>query len=296
MNTVPPWLKKRIILDRAFFETKKIISDCAVNTVCASSMCPNLNECFSRKKATFMILGKVCTRACAFCSVTKGAPEPVDAEEPARIADCARRLGLRYVIVTSVTRDDITDGGAAQYARTIESIRLVSKEVIIEFLVPDFAGQKKSIESVTRTGADVIGHNIETVERLYPIVRKGASYKRSLDLLRSVKEIGPGQATKSGIMVGLGETEEEIIKTMKDLRSASCDMLTIGQYLRPGKENYPVHRFVTPEEFASYKRIAEQLGFKHISSGPFVRSSYFAEEGFKKMEVLNDKYYTPHPC
>lgn len=296
MNAVPPWLKKRLVLDGAFLETKKAISDCSVNTVCESSACPNLNECFSAKKATFMILGRLCTRTCAFCSVAKGIPENVDAGEPGRIADCAKRLGLRYVIVTSVTRDDLADGGAGQYIRVVKSVRAVIKEAVIELLVPDFAGQKKSVESVAGAGADIIGHNIETVERLYSVVRKGADYQRSLCLLRYVKEIDHSRLTKSGIMVGLGETEEEVIKAMRDLRAVSCDMLTIGQYLRPSKENYPIHRFVAPEEFAKYKIIAGQLGFKHISSGPFVRSSYFAESNFKKTEVSDGKYHTTVAC
>ncbi len=292
MNTLPPWLKKRINLGKEFFETRTVISDHSVNTVCQSSMCPNINECFSKKKATFMILGRVCTRGCTFCSVKKGSPEAVDAGEPVRIADCVEHLGLKYVIITSVTRDDLTDGGAAHYVRTVESVRSSCGEVVIELLMPDFDGNEKSIESVAAAVPDVMGHNIETVERLYPVVRREADYIRSLWLLKLIKKINPYQLTKSGMMVGLGETEEEIIKTMKDLRDAFCDILTIGQYLRPTIENHPVAGFITPEKFAEYKEIAEDMGFRHISSGPFVRSSYLAEEEFKKMEVLNGEHYT----
>jgi lipoic acid synthetase len=295
MNIVPQWLKKRVVISDAFFETKKILADSLVNTVCESSLCPNSSECFSRKFATFLILGKVCTRACGFCSVTKGSAQPVDTKEPQRIADCVQRLGLRYVIVTSVTRDDLEDGGSGQFVKVSESVKRASKDIVLELLIPDFAGKEKSIDAIARTRADIVAHNIETIERLYPAARSGAGYHRSLDLLKTIKNINPGQLTKSAILAGLGETEEELIETMADLRYAGCDILTIGQYLRPGKENAPVDRFVTPEEFARYKKEGRKLGFKFVSSGPFVRSSYMAEENFKK-EILHDNSYAAASC
>lgn len=231
-----------------------------------------------------MILGKSCTRSCAFCSVTKGVGEAVDIDEPNHISECVKRLGLKYIIITSVTRDDLEDGGAEQFVRTIESIKRVSKEAVIELLIPDFAGRRESLEVVVASGADIIGHNIETVKRLYPAVKNGAGYSRSMDVLRFIKESNPNQITKSALLVGMGETGEEVVKTMQDLRMAGCDILTIGQYLSPSKYHYQVQKFVTPDEFAKYKRIGQKFGFRHVRSGPFVRSSYFAEEDFRKME------------
>ena len=280
MNTVPQWLKKRITVNEAFFETKKALADFWVNTVCEDSLCPNLNECFSKKFATFMILGKSCTRACGFCSVAKGRTEQVDMEETGRIADCVKRLGLKYVIVTSVTRDDLEGGGAGQFIRAVGSIKRVSKNIVIELLIPDFGGEEETIGAIAMSGADIIGHNIETIKRLYPAVRSGADYERSLRVLETIKYFNPGQLTKSAILLGLGETEGEVVLTMKDIRSAGCDILTIGQYLRPGRDNIPVKRFVTPEEFERYKVIGGRIGFKNVNSGPFVRSSYCAEENY----------------
>ncbi len=288
----PPWIKKRLTVSSVFFETKKAIADYSVNTVCESAMCPNISECFSAKKATFMILGKNCTRACKFCSVEKGEPGRVDPKEPERIAGCVRRMGLKYVIITSVTRDDLEDGGAGQFVRSSEAIRNISEDIVIELLIPDLAGDKRSIKTVTQERADVIGHNIETVKRLYPQVRPGADYYRSLNVLKEIKELDPDQLTKSALIAGMGETEEDLIKTMQDLRAAGCDILTIGQYLRPGEGNYPVKKFVAPEEFEKYKHIGEDLGFRSVSSGPFVRSSYRAEEEYKKIkeEIYGERY------
>lgn len=291
MHSVPQWLKKDLVTSEAFFETKKALAELSINTVCESSRCPNLNECFSRKFATFMILGNACTRSCAFCSAGKsGRIEPPDAGESERITDCVKRLGLKYIIITSVTRDDLDDGGAGQFAKVVRSIRRELRDIAIELLIPDFAGNKDSIKAVVSCGADITGHNIETAKRLYPVVRKSADYSRSLDILRSAKDINPKMRTKSAILAGLGETEEEIVQTMKDLRKVNCDILTIGQYLRPSKENHPMDRFATPEEFARLKNIGKELGFKAVRSGPFVRSSYLAEESFK--EVINDRCYT----
>lgn len=290
MNFTPQWLKKRIVVNEEFFNTKKALSDLSVDTVCESSRCPNLNECFSRKFVTFMILGSVCTRTCAFCSVDKGNTSPVDCQEPARIRDCVSRLGLKYVIITSVTRDDLADGGAGQFVKVVECIKHGLRNVVIELLIPDFAGNADSVKTVALSGADIIGHNIETIRRLYPAVRNGAGYSRSLGILKSIKEISPGTLTKSAILVGLGEKEEEVVEAMRDLRNADCDILTIGQYLRPSQNHYPAARFVTPEEFQRFIKHGKDMGFKNMSAGPFVRSSYMAEENFK--EVSHDKCYS----
>lgn len=289
---VPQWLKKRVVVNSFFFETKKALADFSVNTVCESSMCPNQTECFSKRFAAFMILGKVCTRSCGFCSVEKGGTDPIDTEEPARIAGCVERLGLRHVVLTSVARDDISDGGASQFVRTAESVRRVSKDIVIELLVPDFGAKKASIETIVMSGADIIGHNIETVRRLHPVVRSRADYSRSLGILKMIKELKREQLTKSAILVGLGEKQEEVVEAMKDLRAGDCDMLTIGQYLMPGKENLPAARFVPPEEFEEYKSIGVALGFKNVNSAPFARSSYFAEENFKilKGDTYDKRY------
>lgn len=289
MITAPQWLKKRIIVNEAFFDTRKVLSDLSINTVCESSRCPNLGECFSRNFVTFMILGKVCTRACSFCSVRRGGIEPVDIKEPDRIADCVKRLNLKYVIVTSVTRDDLDDGGAAQFIKTVDCVRRSSQHVTLELLIPDFIGNKNAVKSIALCGADIIGHNIETAQRLYPFVRKDADYLRSLGILKFIKDANPKVFTKSAILAGLGEGEEEVMGTMRDLREAGCDILTIGQYLRPSQDNHPIDRFVTPEEFTKYKRIGEEMGFTSVSSGPFVRSSYRAEDNYKEQY---DKYYT----
>lgn len=284
-ENLPPWLKKRLLNSEAILEMKAILSEASVGTVCESALCPNLNECFSEKKATFLILGPACTRHCGFCSVRKGRPSVSDPDEPARIADVVKKLGLEYVVVTSVTRDDLPDGGANQFVRTIELIRRSAGSVKIEVLVPDFSGLKRPVEGIVKAMPDIFGHNIETVRRLYPMVRHGSGYARSLSLLRMAKDIATRQITKSGLMVGLGEGPTEIFGTMSDIREAGCDILTIGQYLRPSPENIPIARFVKPAEFDEYKRIGEGMGFGHVSSGPFVRSSYNAEAMYKNMEV-----------
>ena len=290
MNSLPQWLKKRITVNEAFLDTKRALSEFSINTVCESSRCPNISECFSSRSVTFMILGTRCTRSCAFCSVKNGIhPEAIDTGEPERIADCVKRLGSGYVIVTSVTRDDLDDGGAGQFVRVVEAIRRLPGGVKIELLIPDLAGDPDSIKAVAVSGADIIGHNVETVGRLYPFVRKEADYSRSLDVLRSIKEASPSTFTKSAILAGLGETRDEVLEVMIDLRKVDCDILTIGQYLRPSKENYPVDRFVPPEEFESLKTIGEELGFKSVNSGTFVRSSYLAEAVYANLEVANDK-------
>lgn len=280
-ENTPYWLKKRLSLSTDVFETKKILSGYSVNTVCESSLCPNLNECFSRRFATFLILGKVCTRSCGFCSVEKLAlPTPVDPDEPERICLAAKELGLRHVIITSVTRDDLADGGAAQFVKSIEAAKRISKRIKIEVLVPDFGANMKSVKTVVKAGPDIFSHNIETVKRLYPVVRPVSDYRRSLRVLSYAKEISSDITTKSSILVGLGEQRQEVIETMEDLNTAGCSIVTLGQYLRPGRENLPVRKFITPEEFENYKKIGERMGFKHVLAGPFVRSSYMADKIF----------------
>lgn len=276
-DNFPAWLKKRLTVNQDLFETKEILLALKVNTVCESSLCPNLNECFSRRFATFLILGNACTRSCGFCSVSKDAPKAVDPDEPARISEAVKRLGLKYAVITSVTRDDLADGGAGQFVKVVEQIKNFSSSIKIEVLIPDFKGEGYLAERVVRAGPDIVGHNIETVKRLYPNVRPGADYKRSLALLRIIRSWDAGKIIKSGIMLGLGETEDEVIGALDDIRSTGCDIVTIGQYLRPGQENLPVKRFVAPQEFMRYKYIGEEIGFKYVASGPFVRSSYFAD-------------------
>lgn len=287
MSRPPAWLKKRLVSSDEIFATKNALSQGEVRTVCESSLCPNLNECFSKRCATFLILGPRCTRTCGFCAITKGAPEGVDLYEPDRIRKTVEQLGLRYVVITSVTRDDLPDGGAGQFVRVIDELRRLNPAVSIEVLVPDFGLDERAIGAVAAAKPDIFGHNIETAERLYPLVRRGAGYRRSLQLLNHTKELNPKQITKSGIMVGLGESDEEIAQTMRDIRLSGCDILTIGQYMRPRQANLPVSRFVTPEKFEEYKRLGGHLGFSHVSAGPFVRSSYHAEEMFSAVSLKN---------
>ena len=284
-----PWLKKRLMTTNRPYETDGALLAAGVNTVCKAGLCPNLNECFAKKHVTFLILGNACTRSCGFCSVEKSDPLRVDDEEPYRVLETVKTLGLSYVVITSVTRDDLEDGGAEQFAKTARLIKGFSKEIGIEVLVPDFKGNRDSIEKALAGCPDVFAHNIETVRRLYGVVRNAADYARSLGVLKIAKELQPGQITKSGIMLGLGETEAEIIDTLSDLRAAGCDILTMGQYLRPGPDNIPVKRFVEPSEFERYRTIAEGLGFKAVASGPFVRSSYLAEETYKKLRRPYDR-------
>ena len=261
-----------------------------LQTVCQSAHCPNIGECFAHGTATFMVLGRVCTRRCRFCAVGHGRPEPVDSGEPARVAEAAVALGLRHVVVTSVTRDDLADEGSGQFAATIEAIGAAS-DATIEVLVPDFHGRVECLERVLAARPDVFNHNVETVPRLYPRVRPEADYRRSLGVLRYAHDHGDA-ATKSGLMVGLGESHDEVCQVMADLRAAGCDALTMGQYLRPSESHLEVERFVTPEEFDTYREEAEGLGFAAVAAGPFVRSSYHAEALLDSltsaMEVLRE--------
>jgi lipoic acid synthetase len=256
---------------RAFLESLN------VNTICIEAVCPNIGDCWGRKVMTFMILGDRCTRGCRFCAVKRGKPLPPSSDEPRAIAEAVKALGLRYVVLTSVTRDDLPDGGASQFKKTVEAIREEVRGCKVEVLVPDFMGKRESIKEVLEASPEVFGHNIETVRRLYPMVRVGADYERSLEVLRLAKEISPDIVTKSGIMVGLGEGLDEIEETMRDLRDVGCDLLTIGQYLSPSPRNLPVVRYYTPDDFLLLKEMGERMGFLRVSSGPLVRSSYMAD-------------------
>ncbi len=278
----PHWLKKRIPPYQDVLKVKTLLDKGGLHTVCEEARCPNLGECFSRGTATFLILGDVCTRDCGFCAVRHGVPLPPEEEEPGRIARAVSEMGVRYAVITSVTRDDMPDGGASFFARTIEAIRQEDQEIKVEVLIPDFRGELSSLETVLFASPDVINHNIETIARLYPEVRPQADYKRSLSILRESKRRSPQIPTKSGLMLGLGETQEEILGLMQDLRKAGCDLLTIGQYLQPRSDRLPVKRFIPPEEFEDYKSIGEEMGFKTVASGPFVRSSFHASEMFDR--------------
>lgn len=247
-----------------------------METVCELAICPNLEECFSRNEATFLILGSYCTRKCSFCNIEKGTPLPPDSDEPGRVADAVEKISLRHVVITSVTRDDLSDGGAGFFAVAVLRIRQKSPQVTIEVLIPDFRLSIRALKTVIEASPEIIAHNIETVPSLYEEVRQGADYGRSLGVLRTIKEISPKTKTKSGIMLGMGEKEEEVYSLMKDLRLAGCDFLSIGQYLAPSQHHYPVKEYITPEQFSHYGDKGKELGFLHIESGPYVRSSYLA--------------------
>ncbi|MGA2482480.1 MAG: lipoyl synthase [Candidatus Acidiferrales bacterium] len=275
----PDWLRVRYFGGHNYHELKRIMRTLDLHTVCESARCPNMGECWEHRTATFMILGNICTRTCGFCAVPSGRPAGLpDEDEPRRVAEAAERMGLRYAVVTSVNRDDQSDGGAHIFARTIEEIRRRVPGCKIEVLIPDFRGDWDALGTVLAARPDVLAHNTETVPRLYRQARKGALYERSLELLRRSKEIATDIPTKSGMMLGLGEEKHEVLAAMQDLAAQGTDILTLGQYLQPTREHLPVVRFVRPEEFAEYKRLGESMGFKHVESGPLVRSSYHAFE------------------
>jgi len=274
----PDWLKVRAPGGRNYTELKTLMRDLDLHTVCEEARCPNIAECWSHRTATMMILGDTCTRACGFCAIKTGRPGTLDLLEPDRVGRAVEKMGLKHVVITSVNRDDVPDGGAAIFAGTIRKIRRYVPDCTIEILTPDFEGVRASLETVLAARPDVYNHNIETVERLTKLVRRRARYARSLEVLRWAKEIVPGLRTKSGIMVGLGETREEITTVLADLRSSDVDVLTIGQYLRPTPDHLDVARYYHPDEFADLKREALALGFRHVESGPLVRSSYHAHE------------------
>ena len=277
----PPWLKKRIPPFQDLVKVKSILDETELHTVCEEARCPNLGECFSKGTATILILGRICTRNCGFCAVEHGVPAPPDKAEQERVAQAVKKMGLQYIVITSVTRDDLPDGGASSFAKTIQAIRSLDQKIRIEVLIPDFYGESSSLEMVLNASPDVLNHNIETISRLYPQVRPQAGYRRSLDLLKKSKELHPHIFTKSGFMLGLGEIEEEVIDLLMDLRKVRCDFLTIGQYLQPRADRLPVVRYIPPEEFEEYKRIGEKMGFRTVASGPFVRSSFYASQMFE---------------
>ncbi len=275
----PEWLRVRFFGGPNYQDLKRLMHTLHLHTVCESARCPNMGECWEHRTATFMILGNICTRACGFCAVPSGRPlGPPDDEEPERVAEAVEQMGLRYAVVTSVNRDDRPDGGADIFARTIEAIRGRVPGCKVEVLIPDFRGVWTALETVVRARPDVLNHNTETVPRLYRQVRKGALYERSLELLRRARQLAPDMPTKTGMMLGLGETRAEVLAAMEDLAAQGTGILTLGQYLQPTRDHLPVARYVHPDEFAEYKRLGEQMGFRHVEAGPLVRSSYHAFE------------------
>jgi len=276
---LPEWLRLDLPTHSGFTKTRTLLEDLKLHTVCESAKCPNHWECWSKGTATFMIAGDRCTRACGFCAVSTAKPLALEADEPTRVAEATKRMGLKHVVITAVARDDLADGGAEHFRQTIEAVRAANPGIIIEVLVPDFLDKDDAIENVLQAEPHIYNHNLETVRRLTPSVRFRATYDRSLSVLKKVKEKrGDSIYTKSGIMLGLGETEEELFQAMRDLRAADCDILTLGQYLQPTLKHLPVVAFIHPDKFAEYKRVAEGMGFTHVASGPMVRSSYHADE------------------
>ncbi len=274
----PSWLRAPAPVGDNYRDLKSLVTELGLHTVCESAACPNVGECWNRRTATFMILGNVCTRRCGFCAVQKGAPLPVDFDEPRRVAEACATLGLKYAVITSVNRDDRKDGGAELFARTIEAIRERIPGCKVEVLVPDFQGSHAAMEIVMNAHPDVLNHNTETVPRLYRMVRLGAQYRRSLDMLAYAKRLRPFVPTKSGLMLGLGETMQEVQQVMRDLRAHQVDILTLGQYLRPSQKHLPIIRYVPQDEFDELKRAGYEMGFQHVESGPLVRSSYHASD------------------
>ena len=283
-NRKPRWLLKRLPAGPEMLRIEGLLGSRHLHTVCQEALCPNMGECFSAGTATFLILGDRCTRNCRFCAVGKGNPLTPDPDEPERVAKTVQEMGLRFAVVTSVTRDDLPDGGAEHFARTVHAIRKHCPQIKVEVLVPDFCGDRQSLEVVASARPDVLNHNLETVPRLYPLARPGADYRRSLDVLRVFKKLLPEFHTKSGLMLGLGESPDEVRSVMKDLREALCDGLTLGQYLAPSRDHLPVQRYIPPEEFETFRRDAIQMGFVAVASGPYVRSSYHAADMFPAPE------------
>jgi lipoyl synthase len=276
----PPWLKARIPFGPGTERVTNIIHGKKLNTVCESARCPNMGECWRGGTATFMINGNVCTRSCSFCAIFTGRPQPIDPDEPRRVAEAARAMGLKYVVVTAVNRDERKDGGAPQFAATIRELRAAIEDIHIEVLIPDFRGDAEALQMVFDARPDVLNHNLETVPRLYPWVRPQAVYLRSLEVIRAAHEAG--FTAKSGIMLGLGEERGEVEQTLLDLRTHGCEIVTIGQYLRPSEKHHPVVRYVTPGEFDQFRMAGEKMGFKTVESGPLVRSSYHARESYRR--------------
>jgi lipoic acid synthetase len=281
----PPWLKKRLPPFEDLMKVKSILDSADLHTVCEEARCPNLGECFSKGTATVLILGRICTRNCGFCAVEHGVSAPPDQEEPERVARAVKKMSLHYVVITSVTRDDLPDGGASHFAKTIHAIRALDRSIKVEVLIPDFKGDLSSLVTVLKESPDVLNHNIETIPRLYQDVRPQADYGRSLHLLKRAKEKATQTLTKSGFMLGLGETKEEVSSLLRDLNDVGCDFLTIGQYLQPRPDRLPVVRYIPPEEFEEIKKIGQEMGFKSVASGPFVRSSFHAAQMFENMAI-----------
>lgn len=280
----PPWLRRRLPTKPAYGKVRGLLNDSRLHTVCQEAKCPNQWECFSCQTATFLIMGSRCTRNCRFCAVAHGPSEPPDPGEPIRVAEAARDMGLRYIVVTSVTRDDLPDGGAGFFAQTIYEIRKKIPDALVEVLIPDFQGNADAIRTVVKARPDVLNHNLETVPRLYSSVRPEAEYSRSLALLKQVKACNAEIPTKSGLMLGLGETRDEIRETLEDLLDADCRILTLGQYLQPSKDHLPVEQFIPPEEFDKWRETALKMGFSEVASGPFVRSSYHAKDLYQAVK------------
>jgi lipoic acid synthetase len=278
MRRHPDWLKVKIGGGENFYKIKSMLRSAKLHTICEEAKCPNIAECFGCGTAVFLILGDTCTRNCRYCNVKHGTPLPLNPNEPKDVAGSVKKLGLKYAVITSVTRDDLKDGGASVFYETVKEIKKLDNSCRVEVLIPDFKGDKKALQTVIDAEPDVINHNIEVVEELFPGIRPQGNYKTSLGLLKSIKKINKNITTKSGFMVGLGESKEQIIKTMQDLRKTEVDFLTIGQYLQPTRQHAEIKKYYTPEEFNKFKKIAVDLGFKHVESGPLVRSSYHAEK------------------
>ncbi len=291
----PSWIKSILINSQNFFLTKSIINQKKIHTVCQEANCPNITECWSKRHATFLIMGDVCTRACAFCDIKTGKPKPLDLFEPIKIAKATKELNLKHVVITSVDRDDLIDGGAEHFSEVIHEVRKMNNSTTIEVLTPDFLRKGKAFTKVVLAEPDVFNHNIETVPSLYLKVRPGSRYFASLELLKSVKQMDKTIFTKSGIMLGMGEKRDEILQVMDDLKSADVDFITIGQYLQPSVKHHPLERYVHPDEFKELKRIAESKGFLIVASSPLTRSSYHADEDFRKMKQLRDNQSQCHP-
>jgi len=279
---LPSWFKQKPLDPEVMIPMEGLLDRLSLHTICESALCPNIGECFSRKTATFLILGDVCTRHCSFCAVKKGQPLVVDDEEPQHLLQAVEKLNLGYVVITSVTRDDLTDGGAAQFVKIVNMLHEKRKGTLVEVLIPDFLGSLEALRAVVAARPEVINHNVETVPRLYPEVRPEADYRRSLTLLSTVKDLDPETVTKSGLMLGLGETKKEVVAVMNALREAGCDLLTLGQYLQPSSQLHPVARYVSPEEFSEFEDMAKSLGFVEVASAPLVRSSFKAAELYAK--------------
>ena len=291
----PSWIRSRLINSQNFFLIKSIINQKKIHTVCQEANCPNITECWSKRHATFLIMGDVCTRACAFCDIKTGKPKPLDLFEPIKIAKATKELNLKHVVITSVDRDDLIDGGAEHFSKVIYEVRKMNNSTTIEILTPDFLRKGKVFTKVVLAEPDVFNHNIETVPSLYLKVRPGSRYFASLELLKSVKQMNKTIFTKSGIMLGMGEKRDEILQVMDDLKSAEVDFITIGQYLQPSVKHHPLERYVHPDEFKELKRIAESKGFLIVASSPLTRSSYHADEDFSKMKQLRDNQSQCHP-